>query len=718
MIELRHLNKSYGKKVILKEASLKLNDPSQIYSLIGESGVGKTTLFNILFGLDPYFSGSYYLFGQDSRKILLRQWSAIREYDVGIVFQDYKLLETMTVYENISLSGNHSEIEIENTLIELGIQELRDQMITDLSGGQKQRVAIARAVISKPKILLLDEPTGNLDGMTTEKLMSYLNRLRKKGILIFMITHDSRVSELADVVYEMKNQQFHLVKGEVSCESEAELPSYQPNSRKVLASYVAKTLYRTKKKIFFTAIPALIIISVFILSFNAYRASSVMSFLSFFSGIGESTIILDTQELNQEARERLQNEGITSSFDGQRVAFSERDLQLVRDLDGVDNAILFFSKITSHVDARDYALRMTIPSEEFNDLMRRYTLGREMSVSFEFSALQVPAEFLTDFNPDEINVLVGQLPNESMNEVLIPDLLAILYFGTEEFDQLVGESIELDVLPLRNLDVPDITVVGSEYFQTEIYRISGVYSTTFRQRIEDNYFVYVSFTEIEELSLEELEREYYFIQSFLSSNEQTRRFNQEIIESFDHYLAARGTGYTSMLIRVNHPREIASVSAHLSELFPYYHPLSQHEIRNGELSFIYHGLVATLLAGSTIIALIMGVIISFLSKGYFYSRSKEFTILYSLGYTKRDIFKIICLENVILFNLYFAFALLIAHLANVFYFRRSAHHLLFSELIHWPNILAVYGLVMLMSTVAVIWGIAGVRPSNLRKFLS
>jgi ABC-type lipoprotein export system ATPase subunit len=142
--------------------------------------VGKTTLFNILFGLDVDFTGLYYLFRNNSREISKKEWSSIREYDMRIVFQDYKLCDTMTVYENIVMSGNYSEDGICLILKELGLDELKNQLVTELSGGQKQRVAIARAVISNPKILLLDEPTGNLDSMTADKMMNFLDQLKKR----------------------------------------------------------------------------------------------------------------------------------------------------------------------------------------------------------------------------------------------------------------------------------------------------------------------------------------------------------------------------------------------------------------------------------------------------------------------------------------------------------------------------------------------------------
>lgn len=214
MIHLQNLTKSYRKKMILKNIDLELKDPSKIHVLLGESGSGKTTLFNILMGLDKDYTGNYSLFGKSAKKMSNDEWASIREQDMRMVFQDYKLLNQFSVYDNLDLSGDYSEEEIIQLLEELDILELKNHYVHELSGGQKQRLAIARAVISKPKILLMDEPTGNLDGLTTGRVMSYLKKLKSKGILVFIITHDEQVTSYGDIVYKIKNQKISLVKGE------------------------------------------------------------------------------------------------------------------------------------------------------------------------------------------------------------------------------------------------------------------------------------------------------------------------------------------------------------------------------------------------------------------------------------------------------------------------------------------------------------------------
>lgn len=278
MIKIRNLTKKYKDKVILENISMNLNDPSKIYSLMGESGSGKTTVFNILFGLDKDYQGIYQIFGKEASSLTNVEWAILREKYIRMVFQDYKLLSNFTVYENICLSGEYLENEIDLVLTELDILEFKYRHVSELSGGQKQRVAIARAVIAEPRILLLDEPTGNLDGMTSEKLMNYLNKLRNKGILIFIITHDSAISELSDVVFELKEKKITSLgmRNTMNVKEETEINTNK-SGKKQINRYVLTNLMRTKKKIFYLAIPIIIILTIFILGFSAYRANSTLA---------------------------------------------------------------------------------------------------------------------------------------------------------------------------------------------------------------------------------------------------------------------------------------------------------------------------------------------------------------------------------------------------------------------------------------------------------
>ncbi|MCL1990160.1 MAG: ATP-binding cassette domain-containing protein [Defluviitaleaceae bacterium] len=707
MIELKNILKGYGKKNVLNNISMKIDDSSKIYALIGESGSGKTTLFNILFGLDNNFTGTYFLFGKNSKEISKNKWHSIREHHIRMVFQDFKLLETMNVYENIFLSGDYTEDQINRVLKALDIYELKGYLITELSGGQKQRVAIARAIISEPQILLMDEPTGNLDGMTSDKVMRYLDSLRKKGILIFIITHDKDIAKRADVVYELSEQGLNQTKNsKVKKNIDPNLFEEQKGSKKHLFFYVCTNLLRTKKKIFFLAIPTITIITAFILAFSAYRASSILSFRDFFAGIGEQTILLDTQQLNAEAQLFRRSQRINSEFDGKRIAFSSHDLDVVRALNYVDDAILRLSGVTVHHDKNMNTLHQNFSRNSFSEAIVRYSFGRIENISFSFVRSHVPYDFTTDYNPDNVILLAGNFPSDNSNEILLPDVYVLLAFGSESFEQFVGQSIELEVMNDNNELV------------RQNYVISGVYDTNYRAHIGTEYILYTSYFEINNRELLLEEDTFHFYQAALSENAQTRAFNDQIIRDFHSWEKAVGTGNNGMLIRVDSIGNIEQVITELQEIFPDYHVLSQHDLRTGELATIYTALVRILIVGSIVVATITGIVISFLNKGFINSRSRELAILYSLGYKKKDIFAIIATENLILFVLYFGMATFLSYLLNRFYLRTTVYQRLFANIFEVTNLLSIFSLIILMTLISVVWGITSVKQSNLRKFLN
>ncbi|CQR58140.1 ABC transporter ATP-binding protein [Paenibacillus riograndensis] len=166
--------------------------------IMGPSGSGKTTLLNILSGVDRATSGEVYIDGQDIMKLSKDQMALFRRARIGYIFQDFNLLNSLTLEENIALPlilDKRSPEEIEEKLVPLmqflGIHGLKDKYPYHISGGQKQKVAAARAVISEPAVMLADEPTGNLDSKSARQLMDTLTSLNEQlGSTILMVTHD------------------------------------------------------------------------------------------------------------------------------------------------------------------------------------------------------------------------------------------------------------------------------------------------------------------------------------------------------------------------------------------------------------------------------------------------------------------------------------------------------------------------------------------------
>ena len=213
-LELKNITKVYGEKVktkVLNNTDLTINE-GEFVSIIGQSGSGKSTLLNIMGTLSKGSSGTLYINGINVEGMNKNELADLRNSKLGFIFQFHYLLPEFTVLENIlmpySISGkkvNKEILERANELIDLvGLTKVKNNMATDLSGGQQQRAAIARALINSPKIILADEPTGNLDSNTTNDIYNLLRDINKKYNTTFVIiTHDNRIAEKADRVIEV-----------------------------------------------------------------------------------------------------------------------------------------------------------------------------------------------------------------------------------------------------------------------------------------------------------------------------------------------------------------------------------------------------------------------------------------------------------------------------------------------------------------------------------
>lgn len=208
-----------GNKVqALKHVSFTV-EQGEYVAIMGESGSGKTTLLNILAALDKPTAGSVILDGKDLSKIKESQAAAFRRDHLGFVFQEFNLLDTFTVEDNIYLplvlAGKpYSEMKkkLEPIAAQLGITELLKKYPYEISGGQKQRVAIARALITNPKLILADEPTGALDSKATDELLGLFAEINRTGQTILMVTHSVKAASRAGRVLFIKDGEvFHQI---------------------------------------------------------------------------------------------------------------------------------------------------------------------------------------------------------------------------------------------------------------------------------------------------------------------------------------------------------------------------------------------------------------------------------------------------------------------------------------------------------------------------
>ncbi len=195
MIELVNVTLSFGAQKILESASLRIGEGEFVY-IIGETGIGKSTFLRLLY-MDVFpESGSVRVGGFDSEHLSESQIPYLRR-TLGVVFQDYRLLEDRNVYENVAFTLHVTGIKaslirerVMAGLAEVGLTSKEKAMPGELSGGEKQRVAIARALVNKPALLLADEPTGNLDPQASREVLAIFDRINRKGTGVILATHD------------------------------------------------------------------------------------------------------------------------------------------------------------------------------------------------------------------------------------------------------------------------------------------------------------------------------------------------------------------------------------------------------------------------------------------------------------------------------------------------------------------------------------------------
>lgn len=227
ILKIEKIEKYYGNKSNLTKAINNISftvDKGEFVAIMGASGSGKTTLLNCISTIDRVTSGNIYIGGHDITKLRGNKLNKFRRDELGFIFQDFNLLDTLTAYENIAMALSIKDIpvnDIDKKIMEvanyLDISDVLNKYPYQMSGGQKQRVVSARAIITNPKLILADEPTGALDSKSSKMLLERFNYLnQQKQATILMVTHDSFTASYASrVIFIKDGKVFHeLRKGE------------------------------------------------------------------------------------------------------------------------------------------------------------------------------------------------------------------------------------------------------------------------------------------------------------------------------------------------------------------------------------------------------------------------------------------------------------------------------------------------------------------------
>lgn len=215
MIKLKDLHKSYpiGKESlhVLKGINLHIKE-GEFVSIMGSSGSGKSTLLNIVGLLDEHDKGEYHLNGQLIEKLDEKKAAILRNKFLGFVFQSFNLISYKTAIENIALPLYYKGINRKERqkiameyLEKVDLKDWANHLPSELSGGQKQRIAIARALVTKPKVVLADEPTGALDSATSQSVMDLLKEINAEGMTVFVITHEEDIAAQTDRIVRLRD---------------------------------------------------------------------------------------------------------------------------------------------------------------------------------------------------------------------------------------------------------------------------------------------------------------------------------------------------------------------------------------------------------------------------------------------------------------------------------------------------------------------------------
>ena len=219
MLEMQNVRKIYRTESIethaLEDLTLSVGT-GEFVSVTGPSGSGKTTFLNVAGLLDTFDSGSYLLDGRDVSRLSDREMSRIRNRTIGFIFQSFNLIPDLSVFDNVDvplryrgLGSSERRQRIERALEQVGLSARLKHLPSQLSGGQQQRVAIARVLAGDPKLILADEPTGNLDSVMTREIMDLLERINTSGTTIVMVTHSPECAERA-------HRQLHVLDGRIA----------------------------------------------------------------------------------------------------------------------------------------------------------------------------------------------------------------------------------------------------------------------------------------------------------------------------------------------------------------------------------------------------------------------------------------------------------------------------------------------------------------------
>lgn len=708
MIKLENISKNYGDHIIFDNMSITFDEENSLNGIIGKSGSGKTTLFNILFGLDTSYDGKYSIDNRNTRDFSNKIWDKTRREDIHIVFQDFKLIENFTVLENLTLTLNCSVSSAEDALEKLNILELKNEKVRNISGGEKQRLAISRAIIGNPKILLLDEPTGNLDDTHADIIMKCVQSLKNENMVIFIITHDNRIIDYCDNIYLLEDKHLKLYRKQnklsQSISKNQENKNIEENNKKHNLKYVLKSIQRNLVDIVVNYVPVSIIFMLFMTIFLFFYSISINDLYEFYSGIDDKTIYVSTTHYTKNYINKCSKNNYVAFDDGKRISFSANDLLNVKKISGVKSATLFNGDVKTSADKSGNNLNLNLSKESLSKTVRKTKSYSHYpdKIEFEFQTLTVPVEYINNYNPEHIELLYGNYPVN--NQVLLPDFLAYNYCDND-LEDLVNKNIELPIVDQKRNQI------------SKNYKVAGIYRTNFENNVNLKEYIYVSYQNYDFLDVFSTEEQFNDYRVQFNQENSNYNIDQSVFKDYETYLDALGTGLNDMIITCKTSKDVINVTKKLNDLFPNLRLMSQYEFKNGEFRDTYIQTVLINIGMIIFIATILGIIILFLNKGYIRKRNKELAVLYSLGHSRREVIMIILLEYILISTIAFIIGYSMLFIARTVYLKYLTNFNFLSLMFDGKAIFNIYLYIILMTFISVIFSIHGINRKKLNEYL-
>ncbi len=634
MLKIEIKEKKYKKKIFVN-TELELEKTNGIISIIGESGVGKTTLINILLGLDKDYVGDVQYNNKSLKNMSKVELANYRNSIVSCVYQDLKLFESLTVIDNIKIN-NYSNADEEFLLKKLGIQNLKDQKVMTLSGGEKQRVAIARALINNPEILIFDEPTNNMSRKNVENFISILEEL-KFSTQIIVITHDSRIEDVSQIVYYIEDYKIQKIQKE-QVEAMDFAKNIDDKKDRKTNFKLSKLIFNDKKGLILNIIGTTFLILIYLLILSIFSNVTLTNLNYFYGGLDEDIIAINSTQLK---KDYIQDLGISYEnidTNGTRLYWSEEDKSNIENIEGVEEVYLLESDNYFIMDTDNKILKMEIDTEDLPKSINVNT--KNEIVDLEFQTLPAPSEIVNSYYPlTKINLLEGTYPVNNSDEIIIPDIYADLLINEGQYENyldIIDNEVELNV---EKLD-------GSETDIKKLYKVKGIYDTDYEKKIDSKYIIYLGNNEYVDLEYILTDDFYESIKKDIEDIDsiQYKEYLNDIYRTKDSYEKSVGTGLPEMVIVTNDKVSQKEINNQIEEIFPEYVVKSQYNYKNGSNSDVYKKIRGLYILYMIVATIIFTLIIYIIFKNYYKQKQKQISILTLLGYYRSKIFIQILME--------------------------------------------------------------------------